>query len=112
EASPFRVITALTAWESGSLARRAGGSSFGFGGANALIIVEEARAVEPSGPTRPWQLLVLSARSEAALESATQNLAAHLRANPELNLADAAFTLKVGRHEFGRRRMLVSGSGA
>ncbi|HLF24981.1 MAG TPA: SDR family NAD(P)-dependent oxidoreductase [Anaerolineae bacterium] len=105
--SPFRVVTELTAWETDGLPRRAGVSSFGFGGTNAHVIVEEAPVVEPSGPSRPWQLLVLSARTASALESATLNLATHLQQYPELDLADVAFTLKAGRHDFGRRRMLV-----
>ena len=106
--SPFRVVTELTEWDAADrLPRRAGVSSFGFGGTNAHVIVEEAPAVEPSGPSRPWQLLLLSARTDAALESATERLAGYFRQHPAINLADAAFILKAGRHDFGRRRMLV-----
>jgi acyl transferase domain-containing protein len=106
--SPFIVNTELTAWEMpDGLPRRAGVSSFGFGGTNAHIILEEAPVVEPSGPSRPWQLLLVSARTPSALESATRNLADHLRQHPELNLADVAFTLQVGRHDFARRRMVL-----
>ncbi|HSP78302.1 MAG TPA: SDR family oxidoreductase, partial [Myxococcaceae bacterium] len=53
------------------------------------------------------QLLLLSARSEAALDAATERLASHLKAHPELPLADMAYTLQVGRKRHGRRRMLV-----
>src|SRR5439155_3293169 len=49
----------------------------------------------------------LSARSEAALEKATTNLAEYLGQQGELKLADVAYTLQVGRRSFGRRRMLV-----
>ncbi|GAB4199316.1 MAG: hypothetical protein OHK0022_19440 [Roseiflexaceae bacterium] len=105
--SPFIVNTELTAWESNGFPRRAGISSFGFGGTNAHVILEEAPEVEPSGPSRPWQLLTLSARTPTALDKATENLAAYLRQNGQANLADVAFTLKAGRHDFGRRRILV-----
>ncbi|HEY0093208.1 MAG TPA: acyltransferase domain-containing protein, partial [Archangium sp.] len=53
---------------------------------------------------------MLSARSDASLEAATDRLVSHLRANPELSLADAAFTLQVGRKRFARRRALVAHS--
>ncbi|HEX6287891.1 MAG TPA: condensation domain-containing protein [Herpetosiphonaceae bacterium] len=107
ENSPFYVNTELREWPAGPTPRRAGLSSFGVGGTNAHAILEEAPPVEPSGPSRRWQMLVLSARSIAALDNATANLAAHLRRHRELNLADVAYTLKVGRRPFGQRRMLV-----
>ncbi len=56
---------------------------------------------------RPWQLLLLSAKTESALETATQNLAQHLRQHPELNLADVAYTLQIGRRVFNHRRVVV-----
>jgi phthiocerol/phenolphthiocerol synthesis type-I polyketide synthase E len=105
--SPFVVNTQLTSWETDGLPRRAGISSFGFGGTNAHVILEEAPAVTPSGPSREWQLLTLSARTPAALESATLNLADYLCQPVERNLADVAYTLKTGRRDFGLRRMLV-----
>ena len=106
--SPFFVNTELRKWERGELPRRAGISSFGIGGTNAHVVVEEAPAVEPSEPARPVQLVLLSAKTEQALDAATANLAAHLDRHPEINLADAAYTLQVGRRHFKHRRILVS----
>jgi amino acid adenylation domain-containing protein len=106
-ASPFRVGDRLAGWEADGHPRRAGVSSFGLGGTNAHVVLEEAPELEASGPSRPWQLLVLSARSEAALESATDALAADLAAHPERPLADVAFTSQVGRRAFPHRRVLV-----
>jgi len=54
-------------------------------------------APAPSGPARPWQLLVLSARSAAALDATAANLARHLAEHPEENLPDVAWTLQAGR---------------
>ena len=106
--SPFFVNTTLNPWptQEGN-PRRAGLNSLGMGGTNAHVIVEEPPAQPPSGPTRPWQLLLLSARTESALDTATMNLAHYLRQHPETNLADAAFTLQSGRRAFACRRMVV-----
>jgi acyl transferase domain-containing protein/acyl carrier protein len=105
--SPFYVNTKLTEWRAGSTPRRAGVSSLGIGGTNAHVILEEAPVVEPSSPSRPIQLLVLSAKTDSALETATENLAQHLKQHRDLNLADMAYTLQVGRAEFNHRRVLV-----
>jgi acyl transferase domain-containing protein len=105
--SPFYVNNRLREWKSGRTPRRAGVNSFGIGGTNAHVVLEEAPQAEPSSESRRWQLLVISATTESALETATANLAAHLRQNPKINLADAAFTLQVGRKPFGHRRMVV-----
>jgi amino acid adenylation domain-containing protein len=105
--SPFYVNGKLREWERKEGPRRAGVSAFGIGGTNAHVVVEEAPVLEPSGESRSHQLWVLSARSENALEQATENLLKHLRAEPGTNLADAAYTLQVGRKGFGKRRMLV-----
>ena len=105
--SRFYVNTELTRWERGPAPRRAGVSSFGIGGTNAHVILEEAPQVQSSESARPGQLLVLSARTPSALETATANLAAFLRDNPSLNLADVAHTLQVGRQKFSHRRMVV-----
>jgi acyl transferase domain-containing protein len=51
--------------------------------------------------------LVLSAKTAIALERATSNLADHLKQHPELNLADVAYTLSIGRWVFNHRRMVV-----
>ena len=114
EKTPFYVNAALQEWRSkGDSPRRAGISSFGSGGTNAHLVLEEAPQTEPSGPSRPWQLLVLSAKTPDALERATQNLSEHLKVIAARNegskqlseLADAAFTLQTGRSEFAHRRV-------
>jgi len=105
--SPFYVNDKLREWKRGAQPRRAGVSAFGIGGTNAHIVVEEAPAAEVSRPSRPYQLLLLSAKTDTALEKTTGNLAAHLKAYPSLSLADVAFTLQVGRKAFSHRRMLV-----
>ncbi len=106
-ASPFRVVTELEPWPAARVPRRAGVSSFGIGGTNAHVVVEQAPAVERTGGSRPQQLLVLSARTAAALDAATARLARRLRGGA-IDLADAAYTLAVGRGAFEHRRALVA----
>ena len=106
--SPFYVNAKLSEWKTDGSPRRAGVSAFGVGGTNAHVVIEQAPD-RPSVPSaRAAQLLILSARSEAALERATEDLAAHFRATPNVNLADAAWTLQVGRREFPCRRSVVA----
>ncbi|MFD1807690.1 ketoacyl-synthetase C-terminal extension domain-containing protein [Gemmobacter lanyuensis] len=97
ETSPFRVNDRLTDWPAGAHPRRAGVNSLGVGGTNAHAVVQEAPARAPSDDSMwPFQPIVVSARSKAALDAACGRLAAHLRAHPEQPLADVAFTLKEG----------------
>lgn len=107
--SPFYVNNSLSDWKANinGIPRRAGVSSFGIGGTNAHVILEEAPVVEPSGSSRPWQLLLFSAKTSTAIETMTTNIAAHLQQHTSLNLADVAYTLQVGRRAFNHRRMVV-----
>lgn len=106
--SPFRVNDTLSDWISHKGPRRAGVNSLGVGGTNAHVVLEEApeRAASQESDW-PFQMLLLSARSKAALDGNAENLAAHLRANSGQDLADVAWTLKEGRHAFERRRVVV-----
>jgi acyl transferase domain-containing protein len=112
ENSPFYPNTKLAEWNTNGLPRRAGISSLGFGGTNAHVIVEEAPAAPPPAPTRPAQLLVLSAKTESALDAATQRLVLHLRTHPAQDLGDTAYTLLLGRRRFEHRRGVVAETAA
>ena len=105
--SPFYVNTRHAEWKTEGFPRRAGVSSFGMGGTNAHVVLEEAPAQDPSGSSRPWQALVLSAKTGTALDTAQRDLAQHLRCHPDLALADVAYTLQVGRQPFGYRRIVL-----
>jgi len=106
EGSPVYVNRSLAEWQ-GPLPRRAGVSSFGFGGTNAHVVLEEAPAPPAARPSQPWQLVVLSAKTEDALAAATRHLAGFFRDHPETDLRDAAFTLLAGRQAFRYRRIAV-----
>ncbi|AZL60489.1 SDR family NAD(P)-dependent oxidoreductase [Tabrizicola piscis] len=109
--SPFRVNDRLTDWPRRAGRRRAGVNSLGVGGTNAHVVLEEPPELTASEASDwPFQVLTLSARSAMALGEASSRLAAHLRAHPEQDLADIAFTLKEGRRAFEHRRVLVAAS--
>lgn len=107
ENSPFYVNTKLRKWVSDGSPLRAGVSAFGLGGTNAHLVLEEAPQTDQSGPSRPRQLLTLSARTKEALDRATANLQEHLVQNPAANIADVAYTLQTGRKTFNHRRFIV-----
>jgi acyl transferase domain-containing protein/acyl carrier protein len=113
--NPFYVNATLSRWEPDGGPRRAAVSSFGMGGTNAHVILEQAppRAPQP-GDGRPAHLLQLSARTPAALSAATQRLAEHLAAAAEagglLSLADVSRTLRTGRSELRERVATVATS--
>ncbi|MDM8557376.1 SDR family NAD(P)-dependent oxidoreductase [Candidatus Parabeggiatoa sp. HSG14] len=108
--SPFYVNTKLSEWKTSGYPRRAGVSAFGIGGTNAHVVLEEAPVVSEKlkvKSEKSWQLLVLSAKTATALETATRQLVKHLKQHPHLNLADVAYTYQVGRRAFNHRRLLV-----
>ena len=109
ETSPFRVNDRLTDWQAPVL--RAGVNSLGVGGTNAHAVLQEAPPRAASEDSIfPFQPLVISAKSKAALDGQATRLAAHLRAHPEQPLADVAYTLKEGRRAFEKRRVVVAES--
>ncbi len=112
ESSPFVVNTTLRPWAADGASLRAGVSSLGVGGTNAHVVLEEAPARPSSGESRPGQLLVISARTETALEEATERLARRLREPEAPALADVAHTLLRGRRRFEHRRFVVASSAA
>ena len=107
--SPFVVNHTMSDWRSDGAPRRAGVTSLGVGGTNAHVVLEEAPEPPRSEPADGPQLLVLSARTPAALGHACANLADHLEGTtPPENLADVAWTLAIGRKAFAHRIALVA----
>ncbi|MEA1922932.1 MAG: amino acid adenylation domain-containing protein, partial [Pseudomonadota bacterium] len=95
--TPFYPATRSKDWDFGSRPRRAGLSSFGMGGTNSHIIIEEAPEPTPTTTAKgPW-IFPLSARSQTALAELGELLAQHFAENPDLNPADISYTLAKGR---------------
>ena len=103
--NPFYVNTQLKDWQRNGNPRRAGVSSFGMGGTNAHVVLEEAGSSEQL--TVSSCLLLLSAKTSTALETITKNLADHLKQHPDINLADAAYTLQIGRQSMEYRHFVL-----
>ncbi|MCB0770680.1 MAG: amino acid adenylation domain-containing protein [Flavobacteriales bacterium] len=109
--SPFRVASVNIAWPRvPGTPRIAGVSSFGVGGTNAHVILAEPPVLAASSASRSKQLLMLSAKSKTSLDAMTENLRTWLEEHPDASLADAAYTLQVGRRHFKHRRLIVGGS--
>jgi acyl transferase domain-containing protein/acyl carrier protein len=107
-----KVAAEAVAWKRNGVPRRAGVSSFGVSGTNAHVVLEEApvAALAAAAPARPVELLVLSGKTEAALDAQVARLLAHLAAQPELALGDVAFSLATTRSELAHRVAVVATS--
>ncbi|MFD2585477.1 type I polyketide synthase, partial [Croceitalea marina] len=107
ENSPFYVNTELRDWEANGHSRVAGVSSFGIGGTNAHVILEEAPEPAQTSKGRTKQLLVLSAKHESSLLRNKENLVRSLQDTEETNFADIAYTLQVGRKALEHKLAVV-----
>jgi len=90
--------------------RIAGVSSFGFGGTNAHIILEEAPEIIKSltAKTKPFNLLTLSAKSEKALHDYAESYESFLSSREDLSLDEVCYTSNVGRANLNSRLAVVA----
>jgi acyl transferase domain-containing protein/acyl-CoA synthetase (AMP-forming)/AMP-acid ligase II/acyl carrier protein len=108
---PVRIPLTLTGWPRGERKRLAGASSFGFGGTNAHVVIEEAPIrLKAEGAERGVHLAALSARTPRALVQVSKQYAGFLAANPGVSLGDFAYTVCSGREHFPVRRALIAKS--
>jgi len=115
---PFDVQRTLAHWtppvmrlkgSTMAVPRRAGLSSFGVGGANAHVIVEEAPSTAgPSGVDRPIHVLALSATSENALNEQALTARNYLERNREVPTGDFCYSINTGRKHFEYRLAVAS----
>ncbi len=108
-ATPFRIPAEPLPWPGGDpeRPRRATVSSFGAGGANANVVIEEY--VDRRPPTRfsGGQVVPVSARDRERLAEYVAALDRFLAAQ-QPNLADLAYTMQVGRQAGGARAAFVA----
>lgn len=119
EALKLRVPVGMEPFPDNGGPRIAGVNSFGFGGANAHVILAEAPHHKKSKrhiakEERMWPI-VLSARSEQSLKASAKTLAAWLADRSNANgstplLPDLAYTLGARRNHHAYRMTLVSSS--
>lgn len=107
EDSHIKIAGTNSIWES-NVRRVAGVSSFGFGGTNAHVILQEAPSKECSisQPGRPLHILALSAKSNAALMQLAERYITHLSSGH--SLADICYTAATGRAHFNHRLAFVA----
>lgn len=105
--SAARIPVQRVPWRPSTTGRRvAGVSGFGFSGTNAHVLLEQAdtvAATAPELPPRTHQVLCLAAKSSSALASLASDVERHLLTSPSTALADACYTLGVGRSAFDHR---------
>lgn len=112
ERTPFHVLDSARDWPRTGAPRRAGVSSFGVGGTNAHVVLEEAPQPERRDLVQRPELLLVSARSPAALDTALERLGQRLDEPGAPPLADVAHTLLRGRRAFACRASLVADTAA
>ncbi|MBD2682800.1 MULTISPECIES: non-ribosomal peptide synthetase/type I polyketide synthase [Nostoc] len=108
--TPLSITTEPQLWPRGTQRRLAGVSSFGFGGTNAHVILEDSPVVPAvkSDIERPKHLLTLSAKNQQALRELAQNYIVYLSKNPDASLADVCFTANTGRSHFDYRLAAIA----
>ncbi|NET31058.1 MAG: acyltransferase domain-containing protein [Cyanothece sp. SIO1E1] len=130
----IRIPTEPQPWPVTENSRFAGVSSFGFGGTNAHVVLEEtprlnivetlpatspARTAtgnkrlplvdfDPHVANRPHHLLTLSAKTETALKQLAKRYEHHLTQHPDLDLGDICFTTNTGRSHFHHRLAILA----
>ncbi|SAL32898.1 polyketide synthase [Caballeronia udeis] len=113
DATPFVVNQSLTPWEphhldGRSLPRIAGISSFGAGGSNAHVIIEEYRPAAARNSAAASPIVVpLSARTTDGLQRRARDLAAFLQRDTQIDPEALAYTLQVGREAMEERVVFV-----
>ena len=117
--SPFYLQHELTDWQQpqeqiqGSqicYPRYAAISSFGAGGSNAHIILEEAPSSLPEAQNhKPYYLVSLSAKTAAAIQEKQRDLLEWLKSADALlaSLESISYTLNVGRNHYSYRTAYV-----
>lgn len=110
DGSPFRLQQHTAPWTTGdNQPMIAGVSSFGFGGANAHLVIEEyIPAATTTFRTDLPAVIILAAKDKQALQQQVKNLQSFLLENEQTNIHDIAYTLQYGREAFEERLALVA----
>jgi acyl transferase domain-containing protein/acyl-coenzyme A synthetase/AMP-(fatty) acid ligase/NAD(P)-dependent dehydrogenase (short-subunit alcohol dehydrogenase family)/acyl carrier protein len=114
EGTAFAIPITLEPWPQDTRPRRAAVSSFGFGGTNAHVILEEApesaSIMEHDRFLPRRNLFVLSATNTDGLRDLARRYAKHLLRHPEVRLPDVCLTCSTGRSQFRERIAIVAES--
>lgn len=110
-ASFLKVANKSIPWLPEAATRKAGVSSFGFGGTNAHVILEEARPYTPATPASelPSYPFMLSAKTDTALQAMVRQYGEFLQNTP-LSFSDICHTLACSRSQFPYRLAFTASS--
>lgn len=104
ETSPCYLQHQLSPWQAVAGApRRALINSFGAGGVNACVVIEEHQAAASATAATGEYVFVLSAKNAQRLAAYGQRMLSFLQANSELSIADVCYTSAVGREAMTER---------
>ncbi|PSF39268.1 beta-ketoacyl synthase [Aphanothece hegewaldii CCALA 016] len=126
--TPIKIPTQVQSWQKSDQPRLAGISSFGFGGTNAHIIIEEGITPHPTPSNlpltpstspypllrgegireKPLYLFTFSAKTEPALQELVKSYKDYLTSNPNINLTNLEYTLATGRTHFNHRQCYIA----
>jgi amino acid adenylation domain-containing protein len=106
--TPFYVARENISWPRlDQKTRFAGISSFGVGGTNAHLILSEPPLYKRADDKKGQNVFVFSAKTKSALNAYSKKLNEFLANDPTICLADAAYTLQIGRSHFRYRRSIA-----
>jgi len=103
----IEVPIAVRTWQRGRRRRVAGVSSFGFGGTNAHVVIEEGPERTESALAASADVFTVSARSDTALRALATRYAEDLAAEDVRTLEDLCFASSAGRTHFSHRAAFV-----
>lgn len=101
--SPFQINETLSEWKPGPKGRIAIVSSFGIGGTNAQLVIEEWQGfLEPSKDSSEY-FFPFSAKTEEQLQERIKDFKRYISKNQNTRLSDISYTLLTGRSHFDHR---------
>ncbi|KAI1099533.1 putative polyketide synthase [Jackrogersella minutella] len=119
----IKIARSLTPWPSTQATRRAVVNSFGFGGTNAMVLLEHIGATNrredvdltsvkeqsmTNGEISSQRLFTLSARSEHSLQRVIDGMRNYLAQHDHVNLDDLSYTLTTRRSHFPWRSSVIA----
>ncbi len=117
ENSPFYIVKEKQSWtiakekENNPTPRRSSISSFGFGGSNAHIVIEEYIKTSKKASVDTTQLFVFSAKGKTQLVQITKQMDQYLANNgDDIDLQDISYTLMTGRLPMKERLAIIANS--